>query len=329
MTGAANQSSRDLAESAAATIRRSRPVPLFKRYDKYYGVTRDAGEQSTRSMVSRMVERKRVKALLGALFVLLAICCVGLPGRAAAAELKIAAASDLTFVFKDVTAQFEKQTGNKVKLTYGSSGNFYSQIQNGAPFDLFFSADVSFPKKLAAAGLIEPGSIYEYARGEIVIWVPNASKLDLSKGLSVLLDPGIGKIAIANPIHAPYGAAAVSALEHEKIYDQVKSKFVMGENISQTAQFVQSGNADIGIVALSLAMAPAMKSSGRYVVVPPEDYPPLIQAAAIVKSSTNKALATQFLKFVKQPDTVALMASYGFTLPKDLAADHGSMSSQQ
>ena len=194
-----------------------------------------------------------------ALLALLTCFCLWRPAEAGAGEMKIAAASDLTFAFKDVVARFEKQTGNRVRLTYGSSGNFFSQIQNGAPFDLFFSADVSFPQKLEAAGLTEPGSIYEYAKGEIVIWVLNGSKLDLSKGLAVLLDPNIRKIAIANPLHAPYGAAAVAAMKHVGIYDQVKDKFVQGENISQTAQFVHSGNADVGIIALSLALAPAMK----------------------------------------------------------------------
>jgi molybdate transport system substrate-binding protein len=244
------------------------------------------------------------------------------PTDARAAELKIAAAADLTYAFKDVTARFEKQTGNKTRLTYGSSGNFFSQIQNGAPFDLFFSADITFPQKLETAGLVEPGTTYEYAKGQIVIWVPNTSKLDLNKGLAVLLDPGIRKIAIANPLHAPYGSAAVAAMQHEGIYDQVKSKFVMGENISQTAQFVQSGNADAGIVALSLALAPAMKTAGRFVPIPPTDYPPLIQAAVILKSSPNKELAKQFLTFLKEPGTIALMEQYGFAIPKDVTAEH-------
>ena len=248
------------------------------------------------------------------------------PTDARASELKIAAAADLTYAFKDVTARFEKQTGNKTRLTYGSSGNFFSQIQNGAPFDLFFSADVSFPQKLEAAGLAEPGTIYDYAKGQIVIWVPNASKLDLSKGIAVLLDPGIRKIAIANPLHAPYGSAAVAAMQHESIYDQVKSKFVMGENISQTAQFVQSGNADVGIVALSLALAPAMKTAGRYVLIPPTDYPPLVQAAMILKSSPNKELAEKFLNFLKEPGTIALMEQYGFAIPRDVAVDHNQSS---
>src|SRR6516162_2785051 len=245
-----------------------------------------------------------------------------LPAQAAAAEIKVAAASDLTFAFRDVVERFEKQTGNSVKLTYGSSGNFFSQIQNGAPFDLFFSADVNFPRKLEAAGLTEPGTIYQYAKGEIVIWIPNASKLDLSKGLAVLLDPSIQKIAIANPLHAPYGAAAVAAMKHSGIYDQAKGKFVQGENISQAAQFVHSGNAEVGIVALSLALAPAMKSDGRYVVIPPKDNPPLIQAAVIVKSSREKEVANRFLEFLKEPETVALMKQYGFAVPYDVAAAH-------
>jgi molybdate transport system substrate-binding protein len=260
---------------------------------------------------------------LNAILILAALLGLWRPAEARAGEIKIAAASDLTFAFKDVAAQFEKQTGNSIKLAYGSSGNFFAQIKNGAPFDLFFSADVEYPKKLAAAGLIEPGSIYEYASGKLVVWVPNGSKLDLSHGLTTLLDPGIRKIAIANPLHAPYGAAAVAAMRQAGIYDKVKSKFVLGENISQTAQFVQSGNADIGILALSLAVAPAMKDKGRYVEVPTEDYPPIIQAAAILKSSRNKELANQFMKFIKQPDTVALMARYGFSIPT--AAEDGAM----
>jgi molybdate transport system substrate-binding protein len=273
-------------------------------------------------MTTIMAHTRRV---LPALFVLTALLYIGV-APANAGELKVAAASDLTFAFKDVGARFEKQTGNSLKLTYGSSGNFFSQIQNGAPFDLFFSADVSYPQKLEAAGLTEPGTIYDYATGKLVIWVPNASKLDLSRGLSALLDPGIRKIAVANPQHAPYGAAAVAALHHAGIYDRVKDKFVLGENISQTAQFVQSGNADVGLLALSLALAPAMKTSGRYVEVPASDYPPLIQAGVILKSSGNKELANQFLKFLKEPGTVALMEQYGFAVPRDVAHSDGETS---
>ncbi|MGB8413810.1 MAG: molybdate ABC transporter substrate-binding protein [Candidatus Binatus sp.] len=268
-----------------------------------------------------ILDRKRAKVVLRALFALATLLYMWRPAAAGAAEIKVAAAADLTFAFQDVAARFQEQTGNSIKLTYGSSGNFFAQIQNSAPFDLFFSADVGYPKKLEAAGLIEPGTIYEYASGKLVIWVPNASKLDLSRGLATLLDPGIRKIAIANPQHAPYGIAAVAAMRHAAVYEKIKSKLVLGENISQTAEFVQSGNADAGILALSLALAPAMKDKGRYVEIPATDYPPIIQAAVILKSSRNKQLANQFMKFIKQPDTIALMARYGFSIPKDSAAE--------
>jgi molybdate transport system substrate-binding protein len=254
-----------------------------------------------------------------AFFALATFACVCLPGTAGATELRVAAASDLTFAFNDIAARFQNQTGNSVSLTYGSSGNFFAQIRNGAPFDLFFSADLNYPQKLEAAGLIEPGSIYEYASGKLVIWAPNSTKLDLRRGLAALLDPGIRKIAIANPQHAPYGSAAVAAMRDAGVYDRVKDKLVLGENISQTAQFVQSGNADVGIVALSLALAPAMKDSGRYIEIPATDYPPLVQAAAILKSSANKEAAKQFLKFLKEPGTVAVMERYGFAIPNDAA----------
>jgi molybdate transport system substrate-binding protein len=149
-----------------------------------------------------------------------------------------------------------------------------------------------------------------------VIWVPSTSRLDIKRGLPVLLAPEVHKIAIANPQHAPYGRAAVAALRHQGIYDQIKSKLVLGENISQTAQFVASGSADIGIIALSLAVAPPMKAKGNYVEIPSDDYPPIIQAAMILKSSRNKQTARQFIAFLQQPAGLALMERYGFVAPK-------------
>ena len=237
------------------------------------------------------------------------------PRDARAENLTVAAAADLTFAFKEVAAQFEQHGADQLRISYGSSGNFFSQIKNGAPYDVFFSADLQYPQKLAAAELVEPGTIYEYAAGKIVIWVPAASKLDLSQGLNTLLDPAIHKIAIANPEHAPYGRAAVAALQHQAIYDKLRAKLVMGEDISQTAQFVQSGNADAGIVALSLALAPAMKERGRFVTIPPGDYPAIIQAACVIKATKHPQLARRFLEFMKQPATVATMGDYGFVLP--------------
>jgi molybdate transport system substrate-binding protein len=232
-----------------------------------------------------------------------------------AQEITVAAASDLQFAFQDVAARFQKDTGKSVKLIFGSSGNFFTQIQNGGPFDVFFSADIDYPRKLEAAGLAEPGTLYPYATGKIVLWVRNESKLDLEHGLGVLLDTNIKKIALANPEHAPYGRAAVAAMKHDDVYGKISNKFVLGENISQTASFVVSGSADIGIVALSLALAPTMKQKGRYVEIPGDNYPPLEQAAVILKSSQKKAVARQFIDFLKTPRILELLQSYGFSVP--------------
>jgi molybdate transport system substrate-binding protein len=232
-----------------------------------------------------------------------------------AQEVTVAAAADLQFAMQDVAARFQKETGKTVKPIYGSSGNFFQQIQNGAPFDMFFSANLDYPKQLDAAGLIEPGSFYQYARGKIVIWVRNESKLDLSTGMKALLDPSVKKIAVANPQHAPYGQAAVAAMQKENIYDKVKDKFVLGENISQTASFVVSGSADVGIVALSLALSPNMKDKGRYAEVPANEYPPIEQACVILGASKSKETARQFLSFVKTSAIADVLRSYGFDVP--------------
>src|SRR5262249_40875647 len=153
-------------------------------------------------------------------------------------EIRVAAASDLQFALQDLATRFEKESGKKLTLIFGSSGNFFAQIQNGAPFDIFFSANLAYPKKLEAAGLIEPGTYYEYATGKLVLWVPSRSQLDINSGLRSLTNPAVRKIAIANPQHAPYGQAAIAALRKENLYDKVSDKLVLGENISQTASFV-------------------------------------------------------------------------------------------
>ncbi len=231
-----------------------------------------------------------------------------------AQEITVAAAADLQFAMQDVTARFQKETGKSVKVIYGSSGNFFQQIQNGAPFDMFFSANLDYPKKLEAAGLTEPDTFYPYAVGKIVIWVRNDSKLDISSGLASLQNPAINKIAIANPEHAPYGQAAVAAMKKENVYDKVSGKFVLGENISQTATFAISGSADVGIVALSLAVSPNMKDKGRYVEIPTSDYPAIEQACVILKSAPQKDSAKAFLNFVKTPAIGELFRSYGFAV---------------
>jgi len=249
--------------------------------------------------------------------VIVALCLFVITGvnLAVAEEITIAAASDLTFAFREIATEYEKASGNQVRLTLGSSGNFYAQIQNGAPFDLYFSADIAFPRKLEEAGLTVPGSLYQYAVGRIVLWTGHESRIDVTKGFEALREPTVKKIAIANPKHAPYGRAAVAAMEYFKVYDQVKDKLILGENISQAAQFIESGACDIGIIALSLAIAPAMKSKGTYWEVPAEAHPSLDQGAVILKQSKNQEAARQFLEFIKGPHGQEIMKRYGFTLP--------------
>src|SRR5438309_121657 len=239
-----------------------------------------------------------------------------------AGEVSIAAASDLKFAIKENVAEFEKRTGNTVKLSLGSSGNFFAQLSNGAPFDVFFSADIGYPKKLEEAALAEPGTLYMYAVGRIVLWVPKGSPIDVGAlGIKALQHPSVKKIAIANPKHAPYGRAAVAAMEHYKVYDAVKDKLVLGENISQTAQFVQTAGADIGIIALSLAVAPAMKDTGMLWEVPFEAYPRLEQGAVILKAAKDQKTARAFLDYIKSPEGTAVFKRYGFFLPEKTAHD--------
>ena len=225
-------------------------------------------------------------------------------------QLRIAAAADLKFALSELAAQYEKQTGTKIDVTYGSSGNFFSQLKNGAPFDVFFSADVEYPRELADSGLANPFTLREYAVGRIVIWSPPGATMDPAlSNWNALLDPTVHKIAIANPAHAPYGRAAVAALRKAGIYDKIEAKLVYGENISQAAQFVQSGNAQAGIIALSLAVSPAMQDGKRW-EVPADLYPPIRQAAVVLSASTDQSAARQFLDYVTSREGQNILAKY-------------------
>jgi molybdate transport system substrate-binding protein len=247
---------------------------------------------------------------------ILALCMLLMIGVnvAVAEEITIAAASDLSFAFREIATEYENTTGNHVRLTLGSSGNFFAQIQNGAPFDLYFSADIAYPRKLEEAGLTVPGSLYQYAVGRIVLWTGHESRIDVTQGFEALREPTVKKVAIANPKHAPYGRAAVAAMEYFKVYDQVKDKLILGENISQAAQFIESGACDIGIIALSLAVAPTMKSKGTYWEIPVGAHPPLDQGAVILKSSKQQESAKQFLAFIKGERGQEIMKRYGFII---------------
>ena len=247
--------------------------------------------------------------------VILLILSIARPSRAQ--EITVAAAADLRPALEELAAKFEASSGVHVKLTYGSSGNFFQQIQNGAPFDIFFSANTDYARKLESSGLTVPGTYYEYARGKIVIMVPSQSALDLQAGLRTLLGPGVKKIAIADPAHAPYGQAAVAALKSQGIYDQVSPKLVVGENISQAASFVLSGAADAGIIALSLALSPSAKSQVRYAEIPADSYPPIQQACIVIKSSKMVEQARQFQTFIQSAESSKIFERYGFEVPRN------------
>jgi molybdate transport system substrate-binding protein len=241
------------------------------------------------------------------------VCWMCAAVSAAAQTLRVAAAADLQFAMNDLAGRYEKQSGAKIVVTYGSSGNLRMQIENGAPFDLFFSADMAYPKQLALKGLADAQSLDIYAYGRLVLWAPADAELGLAgRGFSALDDPRVKKIAIANPEHAPYGKAAVSALQKAGLYGQVKSKLVYGENISQAAQFVESGNAEVGILALSLTFADSMKSGERW-EVPADYYSPLEQAAVVINASANKSAARAFLEYVKSAEAREVLAKYGFS----------------
>jgi molybdate transport system substrate-binding protein len=233
-------------------------------------------------------------------------------------ELTVAAAADLSSALQEIADGYEKKTGVHLKLSFGASGALTQQIQNGAPFDLFFSADMDYPRQLIAAGAADPASLYQYAVGKVVLWVPADSPLDLDhKGMSVLLDPSVKKIAVANPQHAPYGRAAVAALKHAGMYDQIADRLVLGENVAQAAQFVESGNAQAGFVALAHAVAPGMRGKGKYWEVPADFYPPLAQGVVVLSHSQNKKEAAEFLEYIKTKEAAELLQKFGFTLPQN------------
>jgi molybdate transport system substrate-binding protein len=236
---------------------------------------------------------------------------------AAAAQVRIAAAADLQFALAEMAKAFEREHPEiHPSVTYGSSGNFYSQLSNRAPFDLFLSADASYPPKLVEQGLAKPSAVFRYATGRIVVWAPKDPRIDVRKqGLSSLTDPAVRKIAIANPEHAPYGRAAVAALRSAGIYDQVKDRLILGENIGQAAQFVSSGSADVGIIALSLALAPQMSDKGVYFEVPVESYPPIEQAGVILTGASDAPAAEAFRDYLVSDAGRATLSRFGFSTP--------------
>ena len=233
-------------------------------------------------------------------------------GGVSPALVTIAAAADLKYVLDSLVTIFNRQHPQaKVTVVYGSSGKFYEQLSHGAPFDMFFSADSDYPRRLQQAGLTA-GAPVPYAQGRLVLWSkklnPNA------KGMNTLLDPLVKHVAIANPAHAPYGQKAEEVLRHYKLYDQVQAKLVMGENIGQAAQYASTGAADVGILAYALALSPELRRTGRFYLIPASAHTPLQQSYVVLKQAKDNATAKEFTAFLATPVAWAALHKYGFAL---------------
>ena len=228
--------------------------------------------------------------------------------------LKIAAAADLQPVLPALIEQFEQQSHKRVEASYASSATLATQILNGGPFGLFLSADLSFPQKVVSAGLAESGEPIPYARGTLVLWARNDSPVQ-PLSIDSLRSPALRTIAVANAEHAPYGRAAKAALEKLGLADALKNKLVVAENIAQTAQYADSGNADAGLISLTSALTPQLSADGKYVVMPENSYPPLLQGAVVIKQATGTDEARQFLAFLLSPPIRKQLAERGLKAP--------------
>ena len=231
--------------------------------------------------------------------------------------VRVAAASDLQFALGEVVRAFESRNRDvRVAVAYGSSGTYHAQIVQRAPFDMFLSADMSYPRDLVAKGLAAQEGAFLYAIGRIVLWVPQGSPLDVERlGMAVLRDGRIRHVAIANPMHAPYGRAAEAALRKAGILDQVRPKLVFGENVAQAAQFVESGAADIGIIARSLALAPPMRAKGRYWEIPRDAHPVMEQGGVVLKAARDPEAANLLRRFLESAEARTILTTFGFVLP--------------
>lgn len=243
---------------------------------------------------------------------LLIACCLLLTATAFAESksLTVAAAADLSFALKEISRQFEKDTGTKVTLSFGSTGMLARQIENGAPFDIFFAANEKYIDELKDKGLIIPDTKKLYAQGRLVLAVNKKSKIN-AKRLEDMLDPSVKKIAIANPDHAPYGIAAKEALLKLGLWDKLKPKIVYAENIRQVVQFIQTGDAAVGIVALSVADVPEI----RYAIIDSSLHNPINQAVATIKNTGFEKEAREFIEYVNSPAGIAILKKYGLSLP--------------
>jgi len=245
--------------------------------------------------------------LLVTALVMLAVSC-GQKPAGETLEIRVAAASDLTRAFEEMASAYEKKSGKKLKLTFGSTGQLSKQIIDGAPFEVFAAANVSFVDEVIEKAGCDADTRALYALGRIVVFTKDGGKVT---DLAELTDPRFKKIAIANPEHAPYGKAAKEALQSKGVWDQVEKRIVQGENVSQTLQYAETGNADVAIVALSIAMG----AKGEYTLIDDKLHQPLNQALVVCAKGDRAAPAKEFAAFVNSPDGREVMKRYGFLLP--------------
>jgi molybdate transport system substrate-binding protein len=232
--------------------------------------------------------------------------------------LKVAAAADLEPVLPPLIGEFQKQTGVKVEAEYASSATLAQQIINGGPFDLFLAADLSFPAKVIAAGLGDSAKPIPYARGTLVLWTRKDSPIwKSSRGLTIdtLRNPLLGKVAVADATHAPYGRAAMAAIRNLGLMDTLRGKLVIAENIAQTAQFAESGNAEVGLISLTSALTPRLKAEGSFVEIPSDKYPPILQGAVVMKNSSSRDTAHRLLDYLRSPPIRKQLAERGLQAP--------------
>jgi molybdate transport system substrate-binding protein len=257
-------------------------------------------------------------AVMKTIFLFL-LAALALPAAAAEALL-VAAASDLAYCIDELGAAFRAEVpGTEIKVSLGSSGNFFAQIKNGAPFDVFLSADMQYPAQLARDGAADGATLTPYAIGRVAVWSLDP-RLDLKLGMRVFQDRRITRVAIANPEFAPYGRAARAALEHYGVWETVKPKLVIGENVAQTAQFIQTGNAQLGIVSLATVLAPRLKGVGSYFLIPEAATPPIDQGAIVTARGKANPLAARFVQFLHSPEARRILMRSGFGLPREKPA---------
>lgn len=239
--------------------------------------------------------------------ILLAMTMISMP--LAAQEISIAVAANFTDATRDIVPLFEKATGHKVRVSFGSTGKLYSQIENGAPFEVFLAADSKRPQKAEAEGLAIKGSRFTYAMGKLVLWSLQSGRFDNAE--TWLNKANFAHLAIANPKTAPYGLAAQQVMEHLGMWDNLRSKVVRGDSISQTFQFVASGNAEVGFVAMSQVRA-WKESKGTLWDIPQNYYAPIEQQAVLLKRGEGRAAAKAFLEFLKGAEARKVITGYGY-----------------